>query len=132
MKYILDTHKITKELLRSKRDDLFTLEEVAIEFNPAKKGLNRIEKSNIKIVSLAEKHVSMMSDLMKKHGDDIALIDLAESKGEADVAILAYVLAEIKYPDGLFEQNQQYTVVTSDEGLKKYCELYKIKVQESL
>lgn len=65
MKYILDTHKITKELLSSKRDDLFTLEEVALEFNPAKKGRNRIEKSNIKIVSLAEKHLTMMSDLMK-------------------------------------------------------------------
>jgi rRNA maturation endonuclease Nob1 len=132
MKYIIDTHKITRELLMSKRDDLYTLEEVAQEFNPAKKGRNRIEKSNIKIVALAEKHLSMMSDLMKKHGDDTDLIDLAESKGEADVAILAYILAEIKHPDSLFEQNQPYTVISSDEGLKKYCKLYKIRVQENL
>lgn len=126
MKFILDNNQITSKLLSSNRDDLFTLSEIANEFNPGNKGYSRIQKSNIKIVDLKDKHINAMIEIMTLYGDDIELIDLAEAEGMGDVAILAYVLGEIQHPD-MFDLNQEFTIVTSDKGIRKYCDIYNIK-----
>lgn len=132
MKYLLDKNILAKDLTTNiaRRDDLCVTEDVLAETTFTEQEINKIKQAGIKVIKLGKKHLEKLKIVLKEHGDNLKLIDLYTGKGTADVTMLAFVLAERESPETLFDE--EYTIVTRDEELKRIASTYDIKFAEAL
>ena len=127
MRYLLDTHTLSKNLLNKslKRDDLYVLQEVVDEWAYSKVEVASITSSGIRVIQIAKKHLDKLIEVLGVHGDNFKLIRLYTGEGTADVVMLAYVLSERDAPDTLFPE--EYTLVTKDKELSLVAKSYGIR-----
>ena len=132
MRYLLDTHTLTNQLLRSpqKRNDLFVIDEVADEYAFIESEISKITSAGISIIDITKKHLEKLAEIMLTHGSNLKLIRLCTGKGSADVLMLAYIVSERDHPESLF--TEEYTLVTKDKELTAIAKLYNIKTVTSL
>lgn len=132
MRYLLDTHIISSEILRAsyRRDDLYVLSDVVGELGASDVEIQRVSSSRLNVIDLSKKHLEKLKEIMVKHGNNFKLINLFTGKGTADVAMLAYVLSEKESPDTLFQDD--YTIITNDKELTTVAESYGINCLKNL
>ena len=132
MRYLLDTHTLTNQLITSsqKREDLFIIDEVADEYAFVKSEISKITSAGISIIYITKKHLDKLTEIMAIHGSNLKLIRLCNGKGSADVLMLAYIISERDHPESLF--TDEYTLVTRDKELTTVAKTYEIKVKDSL
>jgi rRNA maturation endonuclease Nob1 len=126
MKYLLDTNVFDTAIIRlPKRNDLFVIQDVADELENHGEEIAKIKTGEIKILDMTKRHFDKLAEVMVKHGDNLELINLYSGKGTADVAALAYILAERDNSGTLFPE--EYTLVTRDGELSTVAQSYGIK-----
>jgi len=132
MRYLLDTHTLTNQLMRSpqKRSDLFVIDEVADEYAFVKSEILKITSAGISVIDITKKHLEKLKEIMATHGSNLKLIRLCTGKGSADVLMLSYIISERDCPESLF--TDEYTLVTRDKELTSIAKLYNIKTLTNL
>lgn len=132
MRYLIDNNTLSNTVLtRSKTySNVFTIEEVVEEYAFMPEDANKIRSAGIQVLSVGRKHIKTAKQILEKYGDDLNLIRLYTNKGQADIMLLAYILAEKNNPETLF--TEEYTLVTKDKELTKVSESYGIKCIEEL
>ena len=127
MKYLLDTHSLSNNVVRGKtnRDDLTVLQDVADEFIYSQSDSVALQNSGIKFLFPERRHYLKLKEVLSKHGDNLKLIRLYTREGTADVMMLAYVLEEMNSSEKLF--SEEYCLVTQDKELIKIAQEYGIK-----
>lgn len=126
MRYLLDANMLSTNILgrSAKRNDLYVLQEVVDEAF-LEDEIQRVVSAGISIIDISKKHLDKLKDILAVHGGNLRLIRLYSNKGEADVAMLAYILSEKENPETLF--NDEYTIVTKDTELTSVAQGYGIK-----
>ena len=127
MKYIIDTNSLNKGTLDSLRgrNDICVVQEVIDEYSVDNTDISHLRKSGLNILELTFKHIKRISSIVNLHGRGSNLIDLYSFEGQADVAILAYIIGEQEEPDSLFSE-REYTIITNDNGLIDAAKSYNI------
>jgi len=133
MRYLLDTNFLnTRTLPRLiTRDNLYVLQDVIDEYTTSKTEISNVNKSGIKTIYLASKHLRKMYLILESWGTNYKLIDLYSFEGKADIAMLAFVISERDEPDTLFSE-KEYVIVTNDDELRRVAESYGIKCLKDL
>ena len=126
MRYLIDTNKISSEVLRRSQQsrDIFVLDEIVREYSFEKRDKVGLLRASVQILEIKKKHLQKLMDVLKEHGDNLDLIRLFSNNGSGDVLMLAYVLSEMNNPDTLFEE--KYTIVTADTELTRIAKSYSI------
>lgn len=126
MKYLIDTHSLSKNLLSKakNRDDIFVLQDILDEYAFVPEEETIIKSANIKILDLEDKHFEAMIIILKEHGKNLDLINLYENNGKGDIAMIAYALGEKLFVDSLFPE--EYTLITEDKTLASVAKMYGI------
>lgn len=132
MRYLLDKNILSNKLRRNEggRTDLYVIQDVLDEFAYSSFEESRMTGSGIHVVCLSKKHLEKLKEVLSIHGDNLKLINLYECKGAADVAMIAFVLAELRQPETLFAE--EYIIVTKDTTLTSVAGTYGIKCIEDI
>jgi hypothetical protein len=117
MRYVLDKNILTKDLLKNvkNRRDLCITNEVISEAGFDKKEIEGIKKAGIVILTETKKFFEKLKEVINKHGNNLKLINLYTSRGTADVAMIAHILAEKDSSNQLF--TEEFVIVTKDDEL---------------
>jgi hypothetical protein len=130
MRYLLDTNSLNTHLLQRSVEggNVFVLKEVEDE-----RTMYGSSPSNLRGVNILEptiKHLRRLQQLLVVEGDNFELIRLYTGEGTADVAMLAYVLAEREQPESLFPE--EYIIITQDKAVLEAAGRYGISCQSTL
>lgn len=134
--YIIDTNLLSKEVLSLSqvRSDLMILEEILYEKTQGDSVEEQsIRNSSLKVVKLETHHYKKMVEVLSECGDRQDFLSLWLNEGVADVAIVAYILAEReRLASTLPGVGEEFIIVTNDIGLTEVAADYGIHVQKSL
>lgn len=125
--YLLDTNIIASKNILSKipeKHNFCVIDQTLEELKAAEDILEEIRRLQIKELSIKKEHLIELSEVMKKNGRNLDLIQLFNNTGTADVIMLAYVIVEGKivtlFPD-------KYILVTEDSALRSVAKEYGIE-----
>jgi rRNA-processing protein FCF1 len=126
MKYLLDRNILSNKLTENAQNeyDLCITQDVLDESNFTKQDISRIKSQGIQTLNLSKRHFEKLKEVMASHGTNTSLINLFTGQGAADVAMMAYILAEQEADKTLFPE--QYSIVTKDTELTKVAQSYGI------
>src|SRR5258708_38892732 len=98
MKYLLDNHSVSKELLvkMSGANNFYILRDVIDENTSLQGRESEIRRSGIVVVEMTIEILRKLKDVLAKHAYNLKLINLYTGKGATDVLMIAYILFEKK------------------------------------